>query len=121
MFIIFIFIIKSKKLNKFFEILLFLIINFFVLSLVEFIAGTLIEHILHIVYWDYSDLPLHLGKYVCVIVSLVWMIYAFLLNYVLYPWLKKLALKTPKLVTVILVILFVIDILYSIYEYLLYN
>lgn len=109
--------IKKPKLVKF---IIFFIISFFVLSLLELTGGLLIEKVLKIVYWDYSNLPLHLGKYICVPVSLIWTTYAIILNYLVYPWIKKLVPKIPKWITIIFVIFFIIDIIYTIYEYLLY-
>lgn len=113
--------ISGLKINKFLKFCLFLIICFFALSILEGIAGFLIEKILGIVYWDYSSLPLHLGKYMCVPVSLIWTIYACILNYLIYPWIKKLIVKIPKIITVVLIFLFFIDIGYTIYEYLKYQ
>lgn len=111
---------SNLKTNKFLKFIIFFIISFIVLSTLEFIAGILIENILGIVYWDYSNLPLNIGKYVCIPISLVWTIYASILNYLVYPWLKKLLPRIPKFITIVLIILFFFDIGYSIAEYLKY-
>lgn len=113
---------KMKQLfqNKILRFCLFFVTSFLILSILELVAGIAIEKILHITYWDYSNLPLNLGKYICVPVSLIWTVYAVILNYALYPWLKKIIPKIPKWVTIIFVIAFIIDIIYSIYQYLLY-
>lgn len=113
--------VSNLKLNKFCQFIIFFIASFLVLSLLELIAGYLIEAILGIVYWDYSNMPLHLGKYNSVLVSLVWSIYAAILNYLVYPWAKKLIAKIPKIVTFILIFLFLFDIGYTTFEYLKYK
>lgn len=113
-------IVSNLKINKFLKFLCFCILTFLVTSILEFIAGISIEKILGIVYWDYSNIPLNFGRYVCVPVSLIWTIYGCILNYLIYPWLKKLLPKIPKWITVILIILFISDIIYSIWEYLHY-
>lgn len=109
------------KVNKFARFFLFVLINFIALSLIEFTAGFLIYKVLGIVYWDYSHLPFHIGKFVSLLTSLVWCLYAVLLNYLCYPFLKKLALKIPKFITIIIGIIILIDIVYSTWEYLVYN
>lgn len=113
---------KISKINikKYLRVILFLITSFIILSLLEFIAGISIEKLLGIVYWDYTSMPLHLGKYVCVPVSLIWTTYACLLNYLFYPKLKKLAKKIPSIITILVLLLFIIDIAYTIYEYFYY-
>lgn len=111
---------SNLKTNKLTKYTIFFILSFIVLSTLEFIAGILIEKTLGIVYWDYSNLPLNLGKYVCIPISLVWTIYASILNYLIYPWLKKFLPRIPKFITIVLIILFFFDIGYSIAEYLKY-
>lgn len=113
--------ISKLEFNKYIKFIIFFIICFLVLSSLEGIAGLLIEKILGIVYWDYSDIPLHFGKYICVPVSLIWTIYACVLNYLVYPWAKKLIKKVPKIITYILIVLFLIDIGYTTMEYLKYQ
>ena len=111
-------IIANLKLTKFLKYLIFFISNFLVLLIVELVAGILIEQIFGIVYWDYSDLPLHIGKYICPLVTLVWCVYASILNYFIYPWLKKISNKIPKFITITVTILFCVDVIYTIWEYL---
>lgn len=111
---------KTAKINlkKWQQVIIFLISAFLILSIVEMLAGILIEKVLGIVYWDYSDLPLHIGKYSCVLVSLIWTAYAGILNYFIYPWVKKIIPKIPNVVTFILIALFLVDVAYSIFEFL---
>lgn len=113
--------VSSLKLNKFWRFSIFFISCFVILSLLELISGLLIEAVLGIVYWDYSNMPLHLGKYICVPVSLVWCIYAVILNYLIYPWAKKLIKKIPKVITFILIFFFLIDICYTTFQFLYYK
>lgn len=113
-------IINKLKLNKVIKYILFFILNFILLSLLELISGYLMESLLHIVYWDYSNLPLHLGKYVSFFTSLFWSLYASFFYYIIYPKFTFLK-KIPKIITIILYIIFMIDIIYTSYEFIIYN
>lgn len=109
--------IAKLSINKFLKFLIFVITSFFVLSLLELIAGILIEKTLGIVYWDYTNMPLNIGKYICVIISLIWSLYAIVINYLVYPRIKDFIKKIPRQITIILIILFIFDVGYSIINY----
>lgn len=105
------FISKTKKiyLNIFF-------IGFILLSIIEWIGGTLIEKIFHKVFWSYHDLRFHLGNYISLEISLIW---AFLSMVVVY--LKKhldfYMKKVPVYITIIFLILFFGDVFFTILFY----
>lgn len=113
--------ISKKNIKKYLQVILFLITSFIVLSILEFCAGMLIEKVLGIVYWDYTSMPLHLGKYICVPISLIWAVYAGFLNYIVYPHLKKWLPKISPWITYVLLFFFLLDIGYTTYEYLYYK
>ena len=105
---------KERKLPKWLEIVLFYIGATLLMTLIEFTGGMLIEKIFHTVYWDYTNMHNHYGHYICLEISLFWGLFATLVNYLLTPLTKKLAKKTPWYITIILIILFVIDIIATI-------
>ena len=105
---------KERKLPKWLEIVLFYIGATLLMTLIEFTGGMLIEKIFHTVYWDYINMNNHYGHYICLEISLFWGLFATLVNYLLTPLAKKLAKKTPWYITIILIILFVIDIIATI-------
>ena len=111
----------TLNISKFLKYFLFGLINLVLLGLLEFLGGYLIEKIFGIVYWDYSDFPWHLGKYVSLYSSLIWLFLAFFFYYFLYPYLKKIIKKIPLYLTIFVFILFLGDISYTIYEFLLYT
>ena len=41
-------------------------------ALFEFLCGYLGEHLLEVTFWDYSAMPLHIGKYINLPFCLVW-------------------------------------------------
>ncbi len=94
------------------NILLF-VIYFIVLSLLEFIGGFLLEAIHGYRLWSYEMVPLHIGKFISVPTSLVWTIFAFLYLYFIKECADKLIKKIPKGITVILSILFILDLYFT--------
>lgn len=91
------------------ETIIVFFILIFVLTLMEWIGGILIEKIFGVVFWDYSHLKWHIGKYIAVEISLVWGFLSILLIYVIKPLLDKLVLKIPPFVTYLLIFAFCID------------
>lgn len=102
---------KQFKLNKVIEIIVFYFGACIFMTLIEFSGGMLIEKIFHRVYWDYTNMAFNYGKYICLEVSLVWGLLATLVNYLVRDRLEKLAKKIPNYVTILLVLLFIIDII----------
>lgn len=105
---------KKYDLNKWFKVLIFYVVITIFMTLIEFSAGMLIENIFHVVYWDYSNMKFNYGKYICLEFSLLWGLFATFVNYLIVPHLNKLAKKIPKSITIILILLFIIDIIATI-------
>ena len=106
--------VKRLKLDKWLEILLFYFLITIVLTLVEFSGGMLIQKIFHVVYWDYTNLKFNFGHYIALEVALGWGFFATLINYLLNPWVEKLAKIIPKFVSVLLIIFFLLDVVITI-------
>lgn len=95
------------------NILIFGIVSF-LLTLLEFIGGNLIEMFFHEIYWDYSDLKFNIGNYIALEMSLVWGVCSLIIIHFIRPILDKIIKKTPKFITILVLILFVIDFLYTV-------
>lgn len=108
------FILKTFKTNKLTNSVLIFLSTTIILSLIEFIGGILIENIFGIVFWDYSDQKLSLGKYVSIPMSLLWGFMSIIFIYIIKPLFDKLILKIPKLVTIIVTIIFLTDLFITI-------
>lgn len=64
----------------------------------EFLCGYLGECLLEVTFWDYSGMPLHLGKYINLPFCLVWGIIGVLWVQKIYPYMEqKLENKTVKI------------------------
>lgn len=100
---------KSLKINKFLEVLIFLFIIFFVLTFIEFIGGHLLHFIFHKDFWNYTDYKFNLGKYISLEVSSLWILFTLIFLYLIKPWMDKIIKKIPKVITYLLLVLFIID------------
>lgn len=48
------------------------VISAIVTSLIELVTGYVLEKLFHTRWWDYSDMPLNIGGYICLPFSLLW-------------------------------------------------
>ena len=106
---------KTLKLNKFIEVLIFAVIIFVVLTVIEFIGGHILHFIFHKDFWNYSLLKYNLGKYICLEVSSLWVILSLVFLYLIKPWMDKIVIKIPSGITIVLIVLFVIDLVCTIF------
>ena len=60
--------------------------------------------------WDYSNKKYSLGKYVSLDTSLIWGAFSIIFIYIIHPFLDRLIKKIPKLVTYLGIIIFLVDI-----------
>lgn len=104
---------EKVKLNKFVEVIIFLIVIAAVLTFTEFVGGNLLELLFHKEFWNYSDHKYHFGKYIALDISCIWMICSLLFLYLIRPWMDKIINKIPKFITNLFIILFVIDLVFT--------
>ena len=62
----------------------------------EFLCGYLGEHLLEVTFWDYSGMPLHLGKYINIPFCLVWGLMGLFWVRAAYPFLGRKLEKPVK-------------------------
>ncbi len=67
-------------------------------TVLEGITGYLMEKIFHARWWDYSDMPLNIGGYVCVLFSLIWGAACVLIVDFIHPLIFKLLSMIPFLI-----------------------
>ncbi len=104
---------QQYHLKKWKEVVLFYIIITIVMTLVEFAGGMLIETIFHRTYWDYTNMRFNYGKYICLEVSLAWGLLSTFITYLVLPFINKIEKKIPWFVSVGLIILFIVDIIFT--------
>ncbi len=99
----------NLHMHRFYETIIVFIIVTIVLTLIEWLGGTIIESIFHITFWDYSSHKYNIGKYVSLGMSLVWGIASIIFIYIIRPIVDKFIYKIPVLVSILLTVLFIID------------
>lgn len=103
---------KIKGIKKYVSLFFF---GAVILTLVEWIGGTLIEKIFGTVFWSYDTLPLHIGDYISVEMAFIWGIASVLLVLIVKPPIDYFEQKIPRFITWIFILLFIIDISSTIY------
>lgn len=101
----------SKKYNALF------LGGFIVGSIVEYLVSWIGEMILHVKWWDYSNMPLNLNGRICAYFSLFWGFLAIYLLASLNPkvdrlidWVKgKFSLKSLKIITLVIIVVLFVD------------
>jgi len=107
------YIIEKIKVNKFLKILLSFFAFAIILTLLEFIGGFLLDKILNIELWNYTNKKYNIGKYICLELSLVWGIFSIIFIFIIKPFMDIFIKRIPKKATYLFILLFVIDLVYS--------
>lgn len=74
-------------------------------TVIEGITGLVLDRLFHHKWWDYSDQPLNIGGYVCLIFSLIWGVFCVFIMKVFQPLVEGVVRHIPVLigVTILLV------------------
>ena len=108
------YLIEKINTNHFFK----LIISFFtfaiLLSLIEALGGYLLKSLFDIELWNYTNKKYNIGSYMCLELSFIWGLFSLLFIYVISPFMDKIIKKIPRKFSYIFIILFIIDIFYSV-------
>lgn len=102
---------KNINQSRFVKTLITFVILTIVLTIIEWIGGILIENLFHETLWNYKNYKYNIGKYISLEMSLVWGIVSILVIYFIKPLVDKLEKRVPKVITIILTILFIIDLI----------
>lgn len=102
------------KINK--KAILTFVLNTLFLTLIEFLGGTTLQLIFHKDYWNYSGLPLHIGKYISIEISILWGFLSLLYLYKIKNKCDKIIKKIPSYITYGCLIIFIIDLFFIIFK-----
>lgn len=84
-----------------------------VTTLIEYLTGLLLEKVFHHKWWDYSSLPFNIKGYVCLKFSLMWGLGCTFIIRIIYPmtyrWITLIPDTLSKILIVILIVLFFVD------------
>ena len=85
------------------------------MTAIEGITGFLLEKIFHNKWWDYSDQPLNIGGYVCVLFSLIWGVFCVLIVKVIHPLIYKVLTMIPFVLGIIVMACLAVGLLADLY------
>ncbi len=108
--------IKKRVSKKWMAYLLLFVLSAIGLSILEFVSGILIQESLHKVFWNYQNHFGHIGHYTSLVMSFVWGIASLFVAICIEPLAQKYSNKIPKPITYLLLGLFLVDCLVTIYN-----
>ena len=106
-------VIKKLKLNNKTEKIIYFIVVTIMLTILEGVAGYIIEITQNKIYWNYDKLMFNVGHYMSLEISLIWGVLAILSMYYVIPKIKEFINNIPKIITYIVLGLYIIDIFIS--------
>lgn len=109
------YVITHRTLDRWIENILIFLTGAFFLTLLEYLAGNLVEYFFDTIFWSYENLPLHIGKYISIEMALVWGIASLALIRIFRRLFDFVEEKIPKWLTWIFIVLFFIDVSATIY------
>ena len=104
---------NNLKINRWLKIIILFISVTLILTIIELVGGYLTEFVFHKSFWDYSAMKYNFGKYISLEVSLVWGTACFIFLYIVKPITDKFIRKIPKVISIILLILIILDFIFS--------
>ena len=104
---------NNLKIKRWQKIILLFISVTVILTIIELVGGYLTEFIFHKSFWDYRNMKYNFGKYISLEVSLVWGTACLIFLYVVKPLTDNFIKKIPKFISIILLILIMIDFIFS--------
>lgn len=101
---------KFKNIKQDYKKLTFMFISGFItLTILEFCGGLLLKNIYDVTMWNYTKLPLNIGKYISIEVSIIWTIGSMLIYYYIKPITDKIIKKIPNFIALGILIVIIID------------
>lgn len=100
---------KTLKINKWIKRIITLIIIMILLTVLEYLGGTLIEFFFDEKFWDYRNMRFNIGAFISLEMMLVWGGMSLLFTYLLKPVSDKLIKKIPIYISISILIIIVVD------------
>ncbi len=107
------FVFQKIKVPRWLKIILVFLLSAIILTLIELLGGILIEKIFHKVFWDYSDMKLHIGHYISIEMALLWGVMSLVVIYIIKPLIDKIIEKIPSIITYLVLTAFILDLCFT--------
>lgn len=85
--------------------------GFISLMILEFIGAILLKSIYNVTMWNYTKLPLHIGKYISIEVTTIWTLGSILIYNYIKPFTDKIIKKIPNVLTIGILIIMLFDLI----------
>lgn len=85
--------------------ILLYIMSTLLVTLLEGLTGFLLEKLFHHRWWDYSQIPLNIGGYVCLIFSLLWGVACVVIVKMIHPLIHGIIRLLPPVIGIILMVI----------------
>lgn len=73
-------------------------------TVIEGITGFVMDRLFHHKWWDYTDQPLNIGGYVCLVFSLIWGVFCVFIMKIFQPVVKGVVIHIPFIIGLIVLI-----------------
>lgn len=97
------------------DIIVLYILSVVLVTVLEGVTGWAMDKIFHNKWWDYSDMPLNIDGYVCLLFSIVWGFACLFIIYFIQPLVHDLLAFIPTIVGIILIIILGITLIADLY------
>ena len=91
------------------------VVSVIMVTTLEWITGFILEKVFHNKWWDYSNMPLNLNGYVCLLFSLVWGIACVAIVKWIHPFIHRLISYVPVTLGIIILIIMGIGVFADLY------
>ena len=97
------------------NLILLYITSTILVTVIEGITGYLLEKIFHNKWWDYSNQPLNIGGYVCLVFSIIWGVFCVAIVKVIHPLIHKVLSLIPMVAGIVIMIVLAIALFADLY------
>jgi len=97
------------RVNKYFLLLITYVLSVIILTITEYLGGSILNLIFDIDMWNYTKKTFNMGKYICLELSLVWGILGVIYIYYIKSFTDKIVKLIPKITTCIFIVINLVD------------
>lgn len=97
------------------DIIVLYILSVVLVTVLEGLTGWAMDKIFHNKWWDYSDMPLNIGGYVCLLFSIIWGFTCLLIIYFVQPLIHHALALIPTVVGIVLIVVLGIILIADLY------
>lgn len=84
-------------------------------TVIEGLTGLVMDRLFHHKWWDYSNQPLNIGGYVCLVFSLIWGVFCVFIMKVFQPVVRGIVIHIPFIVGMMILIVCMIGMIADVY------